>query len=68
MIKSAIAEKNDELSGDLEDYINQELLALRYILNLPGIFEDASINQKNAILNEVFKYDLTFKEVCLEHL
>jgi len=50
------------LEQDLEDSLNQELLVLPYLLNLPQIFEEASINQQHAILNEVFKQGLTFKE------
>ena len=52
----------EKLEIDLEDFINQELLVLPYLLNLPKIFEDASINQQHAILNEVFKYGLTFRD------
>lgn len=60
--KGQLLKRKDELDGDLEDYINQELLVLPYMLNLPSIFEDSSINQQHAILNEVFKHGLTFRE------
>jgi DNA invertase Pin-like site-specific DNA recombinase len=60
--KGQLLKRKDELDEDLEDFINQELVVLPYLLNLPGIFEDASINQQHAILNEVFKHGLTFRE------
>ncbi len=59
--KGQLLKRKDELDGDLEDF-NQELLVLPYMLNLPGIFEDASINQQHAILNEVFKHGLTCRD------
>ena len=60
--RTQLLKRRDELDEDLEDFINQELLVLPYMLNLPGIFEEASINQQYAILNEVFKRGFTFKE------
>ncbi len=50
------------LEEDLEDKMNQELLLLPYLLNLPAIFKEASLNQQHAILNGVFKEGITFKE------
>ncbi|NHA03471.1 hypothetical protein G7092_06690 [Mucilaginibacter sp. HC2] len=44
------------------DFPIQELLVLPYLLNLPHIFEEATLNQQHAILKEVFKQGLTFKE------
>ncbi|MCC8426588.1 hypothetical protein [Mucilaginibacter sp. UR6-11] len=54
--------RKEELEENLEDYIEQELLVLPYLLNLPHIFEEATITQQHAILKEVFKQGLTFKE------
>jgi site-specific DNA recombinase len=57
------ARLKDELLylDDLEDRLQQELLVLPYMLNLPSIFESCTLNQQHAILNEVFKHGLTFK-------
>ena len=41
--------------------LHQRLLVLHYMLNLPQIFKDSSIAQQHAIINEVFKRGLTFK-------
>jgi site-specific DNA recombinase len=60
--QAQLLDRKDELEVDLEDFINQETLVLPYLLNLPKIFEDASINQQHAILNEVFKQGLTFRD------
>jgi len=47
---------------DLEGHLQQELLVLPYMLNLPKIFKDSSLAQQHAIINEVFKRGLTFKD------
>ena len=60
--KAQLMARKEELEEDLEDFINQELLVLPYLLNLPLIFEEATINQQHAILREVFKQGLTFKD------
>lgn len=46
---------------DLEGHLQQELLVLPYMLNLPKIFQDSSLAQQHAIINEVFKRGFTFK-------
>nr|WP_068890438.1 recombinase family protein [Pedobacter panaciterrae] len=46
---------------DLEGHLHQRLLVLPYMLNLPQIFKDSSLTQQHAIINEVFKRGLTFK-------
>jgi len=58
--KSRLLNRKEELEVDAEDFIAQELLVLPYMLNLPAIFEEATISQQHAILNEVFKHALTF--------
>lgn len=60
--RARLTDEFSYLEVDLEDQLNQELLVLPYMLNLPEIFKEASINQRHAILNEVFKQGLTFKE------
>lgn len=49
-------------SETLEDTLHQELLLMPYLLNLPQVYKDSSLGQKHAIVNEVFKQGLTFKE------
>jgi len=60
--RARLADELNYLEVNLEDQLNQEFLVLPYMLNLPEIFKEASINQRHAILNEVFKQGLTFKE------
>jgi site-specific DNA recombinase len=60
--KSRLLERKEEMEADVDDFINQEILVLPYMLNLPAIFEEASISQQHTILNQVFKEALTFRE------
>jgi len=46
----------------MEGHLHQELLVLPYMLNLPQIFEDSTIGQQHAIIKQVFKRGLTFKQ------
>ncbi|WP_449436813.1 hypothetical protein [Pedobacter steynii] len=46
----------------MEGHLHQELLILPYMLNLPQIFKDSTIGQQHAIIRQVFKRGLTFKE------
>jgi hypothetical protein len=46
----------------MEGHLHQELLVLPYMLNLPQIFEDSTIGQQHAIIKQVFKQGLTFKQ------
>ena len=50
------------LSEDIEAEANQQVDLLPYLLNLPSIFEKATVNQQHSILNRVFKQGLTFKD------
>lgn len=55
-----------KLNEDLEylermnDEIEQDLLVLPYMLNLPKIYADSPLSQQHAITREVFKGGLTF--------
>ena len=46
----------------MEGHLHQELLVLPYMLNLPQIFEDSTIGQQHAIIKQVFKRGLTFRQ------
>ena len=60
-----IARLKSEISNlkeDLEEEVNQQVALLPLMLNLPSIFQKASLNQQHSILNRVFKQGLTFIE------
>ena len=59
--KAKLREKYD-FSLQLEDDLHNELHLLPYMLNMPKIFQNSSLGQKHAILNQVFKQGLTYKE------
>jgi hypothetical protein len=54
---------NDEIESlnSLADNIQQDLLVLPYMLILHQVYEDASLGQKHAMIREVFKEGLTYK-------
>ena len=58
------ARLNEEFTylEDLDDRLQQELLTLPYMLNLPQVFADSSLNQQHTIIREVFKQGITYKE------
>jgi site-specific DNA recombinase len=61
-IKVGLIDQINYLQDDLEDYINQELLVLPHTLILSKVFEDSSLSQQHAIINEVFRDGLTFSD------
>ncbi|GAA3979483.1 hypothetical protein [Mucilaginibacter dorajii] len=58
------AKLNEEFTylEDLDDRLQQVVLTLPYILNLPQVFADSSLNQQHTIIREVFKQGITYKE------
>lgn len=58
------AQLKDEFNflEQMEGHLHQELLVLPYMLSLPQIFEDSTIGQQHAIIRQVFKQGLTFKD------
>ena len=54
---------NDEIENlnNLADNIQQDLLVLPYMLNLHQVYMDAPLGQKHAMIREVFKEGLTYK-------
>jgi site-specific DNA recombinase len=46
---------------NFDDNIQQDLLVLPYMINLHQVYNDAPIGQKHAIVREVFKDGLTYK-------
>jgi dGTP triphosphohydrolase len=66
--KARLEDELKYLEEDMEDQIRQDLLVLPYMMNLPAIFKDASLNQQHAIIHEVFKEVLTYQGgVRLQH-
>jgi site-specific DNA recombinase len=59
--KARLEDELNYLEEDMEDQIRQDLLVLPYMMNLPAIFKDASLNQQHAIINEVFKEGLNYQ-------
>lgn len=51
-----------DLSHRLESDLHRELQLMPYLMNMPKIFQDSSLAQKHAILHQVFKQGLTYKE------
>ena len=60
--KSRLQQDILNMEDNFQDKIEQELLILPYMLNLPVIFKQANINQQISILKEVFKHNFTFKD------
>ncbi len=54
---------NDEIESlnSMADNIQQDLLVLPYMLNLHQVYVDAPLGQKHAMIREVFKDNLTYK-------
>ena len=54
---------NDEIESlnSMADTIQQDLLVLPYMLNLHQVYLDAPLGQKHAMIREVFKDNLTYK-------
>ncbi|SDD66105.1 hypothetical protein [Pedobacter soli] len=51
-----------DLSQRLESDLHGELQLMPYLMNMPKIFQDSSLAQKHAILHQVFKQGLGYKE------
>ena len=61
--KAEQAELQQEIENlsNIEDHIQQDLLVLPYMISLHQVYNDAPLGQKHAIVREVFKDGLTYK-------
>lgn len=61
--KAEQAEFQQEIENlsNIEDHIQQDLLVLPYMISLHKVYNDAPLGQKHAIVREVFKDGLTYK-------